>query len=116
MSPFGDYFLFDIEKKHVLSYNWRLLNTIILLCSFHRPNGQKVVLGVHSLSEAEDTKQTFDILELHNHPGFNPSNYDNDIALIKVRVKSGSVSVVPKCILFMLFDFDVLSQQQNSEL
>ena len=58
-------------------------------CDFffsHRPNGRKVVLGVHSLSEPEDTKQTFDILELHNHPDFSHVNYDNDIALIKVSV------------------------------
>ncbi|KAG7219868.1 hypothetical protein INR49_018801 [Caranx melampygus] len=50
-------------------------------------NGKKVVLGVHSLSEAEDTKQTFDILEanLHKHPNFNPLNYDNDITLIKLE-------------------------------
>ncbi|KAM9341183.1 complement factor D [Symphorus nematophorus] len=48
------------------------------------PNGRKVVLGVHSLSQAEETKQTFDILEVHNHPGFSFSNYDNDIALIKL--------------------------------
>ncbi|XP_070699078.1 complement factor D [Pempheris klunzingeri] len=48
------------------------------------PNGRKVVLGVHSLSEPEETKQTFDILELHNHPDFNTLNYDNDIALIKL--------------------------------
>ncbi|XP_037342407.2 complement factor D [Pungitius pungitius] len=48
------------------------------------PNGRKVVLGVHSLSEPEQTKQTFDILELHNHPDFKELNYDNDIALIKL--------------------------------
>nr|ACV89350.1 complement factor D/adipsin and kallikrein-like serine protease [Paralichthys olivaceus] len=48
------------------------------------PNGRKVVLGVHSLKEAEETKQTFDILEHYNHPDYNPSNYDNDIALIKL--------------------------------
>ncbi|XP_020499016.1 complement factor D [Labrus bergylta] len=48
------------------------------------PNGRKVVLGVHSLSEPEDEKQTFDILELHNNPTFSASNYDNDIALIKL--------------------------------
>lgn len=53
---------------------------------FFRPNGRKVVLGVHSLSQAEDTKQIFDILELHNHPNYNTLNYDNDIALIKVRL------------------------------
>ncbi|KAM9842344.1 complement factor D [Aulostomus maculatus] len=48
------------------------------------PNGRKVVLGVHSLSETEESKQTFDILELHNHPDFSSLNYDNDIALIKL--------------------------------
>ncbi|XP_037652105.1 complement factor D [Sebastes umbrosus] len=48
------------------------------------PNGRKVVLGVHSLSEPVQTNQTFDILELHNHPDFSTSNYDNDIALIKL--------------------------------
>ncbi|XP_045919583.1 complement factor D [Micropterus dolomieu] len=48
------------------------------------PNGRKVVLGAHSLSEPEETKQTFDILELYNHPDFSMSNYDNDIALIKL--------------------------------
>ncbi|XP_026196356.1 complement factor D [Anabas testudineus] len=48
------------------------------------PNGRKVVLGVHSLSEPEETKQTFDILELYNHPQFSTTNYDNDIALIKL--------------------------------
>lgn len=51
-----------------------------------RPEGRKVVLGVHSLSQPEDTKQVFDIAELHNHPDYNPLNYDNDIALIKVSV------------------------------
>ncbi|KAM3595574.1 uncharacterized protein V6R79_025519 [Siganus canaliculatus] len=48
------------------------------------PNGRKVVLGAHSLSEPEDTKQTFDILELYNHPDFSAENYNNDIALIKL--------------------------------
>ncbi|XP_015233961.1 complement factor D [Cyprinodon tularosa] len=53
-------------------------------CMPNGANGRKVVLGLHSLSEAEDTKQTFDILELHNHPDFSIDNYDNDIALIKL--------------------------------
>lgn len=43
-----------------------------------------MVLGVHSLRQAEDTKQVFDIQELHNHPEYNSRNYNNDIALIKV--------------------------------
>uniref|UniRef100_A0A3P8S337 trypsin n=1 Tax=Amphiprion percula TaxID=161767 RepID=A0A3P8S337_AMPPE len=53
-------------------------------CMPNGANGRKVVLGVHSLSEPEETKQTFDILELHNHPDFSVVNYDNDIALIKL--------------------------------
>ncbi|NP_001018368.1 complement factor D precursor [Danio rerio] len=48
-----------------------------------RTSGVKVVLGAHSLSGAEDTKQTFDA-EVYNHPDFSISNYDNDIALIKL--------------------------------
>ncbi|XP_041668263.1 complement factor D [Cheilinus undulatus] len=47
-------------------------------------NGRKVVLGLHSLSEAEETKQTFDILEVHNHPSYSSYNFDNDISLVKL--------------------------------
>lgn len=47
-------------------------------------NGRKVVLGLHSLSQPEDTKQVFDILELYNHPDYSSRNHDNDIALIKL--------------------------------
>lgn len=63
------------------------------------------MLGVHSLSEAEETKQTFDIMELYNHPDFKASNYDNDIALIKV-------SAVLKCKLLRC-SVCRTSQQQN---
>lgn len=48
-------------------------------------NGRKVVLGMHSLSQPELTKQVFDIVELHNNPLYSSENYDNDIALIKVN-------------------------------
>ncbi|XP_059208542.1 complement factor D [Centropristis striata] len=48
------------------------------------PNGRRVVLGVHSLSASEDTKQIFNISELYNHQGYSTYNYDNDIALIKL--------------------------------
>ncbi|XP_037551500.1 complement factor D [Nematolebias whitei] len=53
-------------------------------CMPNGPNGRKVVLGAHSLSEHESTKQIFDILELYNHPDFSSLNYDNDVALIKL--------------------------------
>ncbi|XP_072313464.1 complement factor D [Eucyclogobius newberryi] len=45
---------------------------------------RKVVLGMHSLTEPEDTQQVFDILELHTNPTYRAENYDNDIALIKL--------------------------------
>ncbi|XP_029937583.1 complement factor D [Myripristis murdjan] len=48
------------------------------------PNGRTVVLGAHSLTAAEETKQNFDILNVYNHPSFSMTNYDNDIALIKL--------------------------------
>ncbi|XP_031136279.1 complement factor D [Sander lucioperca] len=64
------------------------------------PNGRKVVLGVHSLSATEETKQTFDILELHNHPGFSAYNYDNDIALIKLD-RPFNISEAVKAVEFL---------------
>ncbi|XP_076831785.1 complement factor D isoform X2 [Brachyhypopomus gauderio] len=45
----------------------------------------KVVLGAHSLSQAEDTKQTFDIAAVYKHPAFNQEDFDNDIALVKLN-------------------------------
>ncbi|XP_056616998.1 complement factor D-like [Triplophysa dalaica] len=49
-----------------------------------RDSGVKVVLGAHSLSEDEDTKKSFDVSAVYNHPDFTISNYDNDIALLKL--------------------------------
>ncbi|XP_062851150.1 complement factor D [Trichomycterus rosablanca] len=45
----------------------------------------KVVLGAHSLSQPEDTKQTFDIAAVYKHPDFTAVNYDSDIALVKLN-------------------------------
>nr|XP_055026233.1 complement factor D [Misgurnus anguillicaudatus] len=50
-----------------------------------KESGVKVVLGAHSLSKAEDTKQSFDVSAVYNHPDFSISNYDNDIALLKLE-------------------------------
>ncbi|XP_026134550.1 complement factor D [Carassius auratus] len=49
-----------------------------------RTSDVKVVLGAHSLSNAEGTKQTFKATAVYNHPDFQISNYDNDIALLKL--------------------------------
>lgn len=46
------------------------------------------MLGAHSLSEDEDTKKSFDVSAVYNHPDFTISNYDNDIALLKVSMVS----------------------------
>ncbi|TRY60393.1 hypothetical protein DNTS_026827 [Danionella cerebrum] len=59
-----------------------------------RASGFKVVLGAHSLSEAEDAKQTFESATVYNHPDFSSSNYDNDIALIKLEKKVTESSAV----------------------
>lgn len=57
-------------------------------------DNRKVVLGIHSLSEPEDTQQVFDILELHNNPNYRAENFDNDIALIKLDREANITSAV----------------------
>ncbi|KAI4891226.1 hypothetical protein NFI96_034631 [Prochilodus magdalenae] len=61
---------------------------------FQDNTGFKVVLGAHSLSEPEDTKQTFDITAFYNHPDFKSSNYDNDIVLVKLNQPVTETSAV----------------------
>ncbi|XP_063080189.1 complement factor D [Engraulis encrasicolus] len=53
-------------------------------CFVDGAGGRTVVVGVHSLSGEEATKETFQISAVYNHPDFNTENYDNDIALIKL--------------------------------
>lgn len=61
------------------------------MCTLYCSENYKVVLGAHSISQAEDTKQTFDMAAVYKHPSFNIDNYDNDIALVKVKyVMSGN--------------------------
>ncbi|CAL9686134.1 unnamed protein product [Knipowitschia caucasica] len=57
-------------------------------------SNKKVVLGMHSVSEAEDTQQVFDIMELHTNPNYRTHNFDNDIALIKLDRPANITSAV----------------------
>ncbi|MBN3303208.1 CFAD factor, partial [Amia calva] len=54
----------------------------------------KVVLGAHSLSTPEDTKQVFGIASLHPHPDFSLDNYDNDIILLKLDGSASPTTAV----------------------
>ncbi|KAG9350611.1 hypothetical protein JZ751_024500 [Albula glossodonta] len=53
-------------------------------CVRQADEGRRVVLGLHSLSESEASKQEFSIAAIHSHPDFNSNNYDSDIALLKL--------------------------------
>ncbi|KAK7904583.1 hypothetical protein WMY93_017190 [Mugilogobius chulae] len=57
-------------------------------------DNRKVVLGVHSLTQSQDTQQVFEILELHKNPNYSAENFDNDIALIKLDRPANITSAV----------------------
>ncbi|KAL0969523.1 hypothetical protein UPYG_G00228360 [Umbra pygmaea] len=66
-------------------------------CFVSGTEGMNVVLGAHSLNDPEESKQTFNILQAYSHSDFSLSNYDNDIALVKLDrpiVASESVKLV----------------------
>ncbi|KAK1157108.1 complement factor D-like [Acipenser oxyrinchus oxyrinchus] len=57
----------------------------------------KVLLGAHSLSDSESTKQTFGVAAIYTHPDFNIEiNYDNDIALLKLDGRVSLTKAVQK--------------------
>ncbi|XP_058871185.1 complement factor D-like [Acipenser ruthenus] len=57
----------------------------------------KVLLGAHSLSDSESTKQTFGVAAIYSHPDFNITrNYDNDIALLKLDGRVSLTKAVQK--------------------
>ena len=45
-------------------------------------------LGEHDLKTASKYEQTIPIAEIILHPSYNPNNYDNDLALIKMSRKA----------------------------
>ena len=68
-------FLGTTGQSEVVVYNMGLI---------HRAAGMIVILGAHSKTADENTKQRFEIQNLYSHPNYNSVNYDNDITLIKV--------------------------------
>ncbi|KAG7487991.1 hypothetical protein MATL_G00029550 [Megalops atlanticus] len=53
-------------------------------CVREWPEGSKIVLGAHSLTGSEDSKQAFTVADVHSHPDFTSVTYDSDIALLKL--------------------------------
>lgn len=74
-----------------------------------RTSGVKVLLGANSLYNAEDTKQTFEATAVYNHPDFSISNYDNDIALLKVYAVIQSCSW--KSVCACVYKYNIFHQQ-----
>lgn len=46
----------------------------------------RVVAGEHSLNQVSGNEQTRSVSAVYIHPNYNPSNSDNDIALLKVNL------------------------------
>lgn len=56
----------------------------LLLSRFSKRQSFKVVLGAHSLSHREASKQTFDVLKFIPFPGYSSDPDSNDIMLVQV--------------------------------
>ncbi|XP_041086932.1 complement factor D-like [Polyodon spathula] len=66
-------------------------------CYTAQSSPYKVLLGAHSLSDSESTKQTFTVASIHSHPDFNITrNFDNDIALLKLDGRASLTQAVQK--------------------
>ncbi|XP_023700030.1 complement factor D-like [Paramormyrops kingsleyae] len=57
-------------------------------CFLQGTDGVKIVLGAHSLTKPEESKQEFSIDTVYKHAAFSLANYDSDIALVKMTSKA----------------------------
>ena len=49
-----------------------------------QPNGKKVACGAWKLDSVDTNEESLEITEIINHPEYNPSTSENDIAVLKV--------------------------------
>ena len=84
----------------MIGYNLSLLSKTSICFIFYNsstPNGKKVACGAWKLDTNEESLA---ISEIINHPEYNPSTFENDVAILKV---SGSFTceqgkIWPACI------------------
>ena len=51
---------------------------------YSQPNGKKVACGAWKLDSVDTNEEALEIAEIINHPEYNPSTFENDIAVLKV--------------------------------
>ena len=63
-----------------------------IFCYSSTPNGKKVACGAWKLDAVDTNEESLAISEIINHPEYNPSTFENDVAILKV---SGSFTCEP---------------------
>ena len=73
------YFI-EISKGSLISETWVLTSALCLTGA----RSVIVILGAHNLSQSESTQQRITSTVFRIHPNWNPTNLQNDVALIRL--------------------------------
>ena len=71
----------------MIGYNLSLLSKTSICFIFYNsstPNGKKVACGAWKLDAVDTNEESLAISEIINHPEYNPSTFENDVAILKV--------------------------------
>ena len=60
------------------------LSSLSLCILFSQPNGKKVACGAWTLDAVDTNEEALEVIEIINHPEYNPSTFENDVAILKV--------------------------------
>ena len=80
------YLLLTVSKDLIGTLNFSILDLDFLKSSssYSQLNGKKVACGAWTLDAVDTNEEALEVTEIINHPEYNPSTFENDVAILKV--------------------------------